>query len=53
MSRVSKCIDNGVCEGFQGKFNDMLFILYLNMASKDEIREVIKGTLDYYINHYL
>ena len=30
----------------------MLFILYLKMASKDEMREVIKGTLDYYINHY-
>ena len=26
MSRVSKCIDNGVCEGFQGQFKDMLFI---------------------------
>ena len=52
MSRVSKCIDNGVCEGFQGQFKDMLFILYPNISSKDVIREVIKGRLDYYINHY-
>lgn len=52
MSRVSKCIDNGVCEGFQGQFKDMLFILYPNISSKDEMREAIKGTLDYYINHY-
>ena len=52
MSRVSKCIDNGVCEGFQGQFKDMLFILYSNITSKDEMREAIKGTFDYYINHY-
>ena len=51
MSRVSKWIDNGVCEGFQGQFKDMLFILYPNISSKDEMREAIKGTLDY-INHY-
>ena len=52
MSRVSKCIDNGVCEGFQGQFKDMLFILYPNITSKEEMRQAIKGTLDYYINHY-
>ncbi|OUQ80755.1 hypothetical protein B5E48_05070 [Massilimicrobiota sp. An105] len=52
MSRVSKCIDNGVCEGFQGQFKDMLFILYLNISSKDEMREAIKGTLNYYVKHY-
>ena len=52
MSRVSKCIDNGVCEGFQGQFKDMLFILYPNISSKDEMKEAIKGTLDYYIHHY-
>ena len=52
MSRVSKCIDNGVCEGCQGQFKDMLFILYPNISSKNEMREAIKGTLDYYINHY-
>lgn len=52
MSRISKCIDNGVCEGFQGQFKDMLFILYPKISSKDEMRAAIKGTLDYYINHY-
>ena len=26
--------------------------LYPNISSKDEMREAIKGTLDYYINHY-
>ncbi|MCI5774803.1 MAG: IS3 family transposase, partial [Erysipelotrichaceae bacterium] len=52
MSRVSKCIDNGVCEGFQGQFKDMLFVLYPNISSKNEMIKAIKGTLDYYINHY-
>lgn len=52
LSRVSKCTDNGVCEGFQGQFKDMLFILYPNISSKNEMREAIKRTLDYYINHY-
>lgn len=52
MSRVSKCIDNGVCEGFQGQFKDILYILNPNITSKDEMREAIKKTLDYYINHY-
>ncbi len=42
MSRVSKCIDNGVCEGFQGQFKDILFILYPNITSKDEMRQAIK-----------
>ena len=36
MSRVSKGIDNGVCEGFQGQFKDMLFILYPNITAKEE-----------------
>lgn len=34
MSRVSKCIDNGPCKAFQGRFKDMLFILYPNIQSK-------------------
>lgn len=52
MSRVSKCIDNGVCEGFQGQFKDMLWILYPNIKTKEEMISAIYGTLDYYINHY-
>ena len=30
----------------------MLFILYPDITSKEEMRQAIKGTLDYYINHY-
>ena len=52
MSRVSKCIDNGPCEGFQGIFKDILFILYPNIKSKEEMIHAIYGTLDYYINEY-
>lgn len=52
MSRVSRCIDNGPCEGFQGIFKDMLFILYPNIQSREEMIHAIYGTLDYYINEY-
>ncbi len=52
MSRVSQCIDNGPCEGFQGIFKDMLFILYPNIQSREEMIHAIYGTLDYYINEY-
>lgn len=52
MSRVSRCIDNGPCESFQGRFKDILFVLYPNIKNKEEMKEAIKGTLDYYINHY-
>lgn len=52
MSRVSRCIDNGPCEGFQGLLKDILFILYPNIQSKEEMIQAIYGTLDYYINEY-
>lgn len=52
MSRISRCIDNGPCEGFQGLFKDMLFILYPHIKSKEEMIQAIYGTLDYYINEY-
>ena len=52
MSRVGRCIDNGPCEGFQGLFKDILFILYPNIKSKEEMIHAIYGTLDYYINEY-
>lgn len=52
MSRVSRCIDNGPCEGFQGFFKDMLAILYPKIQSKEEMIQAIYGTLDYYINEY-
>lgn len=52
MSRVTRCIDNGPCEGFQGLFKDILFILYPKIQSKEEMIQAIYGTLDYYINEY-
>ena len=52
MSRVSRCIDNGPCEGFQGQFKDILFVLYPDVTTKQEMTDAIFGTLDYYINHY-
>lgn len=52
MSRVSKCIDNGPCEGFQGLFKDILFILYPEIHTKKDMIKAIYGTLDYYINEY-
>lgn len=52
MSRVSKCIDNGVCEGFQGIFKELLFILYPGVRTEEQMMEAIHGTLDYYINRY-
>ena len=52
MSRVSRCIDNGPCEGFQGIFKDILFILYPHIQSKEEMIQAIYGTLDYYRNEY-
>lgn len=52
MSRVSRCIDNGPCESFQGRFKDILFILYPDIKTKDEMLSAIEGTLNYYINCY-
>ena len=40
------------CEGFQGQFKAMLFILNPNIASKHKMGEAIKKTLDDYIGHY-
>lgn len=52
MSRVSRCIDTGPCEGFHGFFKDMLSILYPKIQSKEEMIQEIYGTLNYYINEY-
>ncbi|MCQ2374238.1 MAG: IS3 family transposase [Phascolarctobacterium sp.] len=52
MSRISRCIDNGPCESFQGLFKDILFVLYPNIKTKEEMLEAIYGTLDYYVNLY-
>lgn len=42
----------GFCEGFQGQFKDILFIMYPNITSKEEMIQAINGTLDYYIHYY-
>lgn len=52
MSRVSRCIDNGPCECFQGIFKEIMSILYPDVNSKEEMIKAIYGTLDYYINEY-
>ncbi len=52
MSRISKCIDNGPCEQFQGQFKDILFTLFPDVTTKQEMITAIHKTLDYYINHY-
>lgn len=52
MSRVSKCIDNGPCEGFQGLLKEFISILYPNVTTKEEMIKAIYGALDYYINEY-
>lgn len=52
MSRVSKCIDNGPCEQFQGQFKDILAVLYPDVTTQEAMEEAIGKTLDYYINRY-
>lgn len=52
MSRVSKCIDNGPCEQYQGQLKDILSVLYPNVRTKEELIEAIYKTNDYYINYY-
>lgn len=52
MSRVSRCIDNGPMEGFQGIFKEMLIILYPNLKTYEELEKAIYKTLDYYQNEY-
>lgn len=52
MSRVGRCIDNGMVESFQGRFKDMLMILHPDISTWDELVEAIDDTFDYYINEY-
>lgn len=52
MSRVSRCIDNGPCEEFQGLIKDMMKVLYPDARTKNEIIEAIYGTVRYYIEEY-
>lgn len=52
MSRISKCIDNGPCEQFQGQLKDILQVLYPNIKTKEELIEAVYKATDYYINFY-
>ena len=52
MSRVSKCIDNGPCEQFQGQLKEILTVLYPDIRTKKELIDAIYKANDYYINFY-
>ena len=52
MSRVSRCIDNGPCESFQGIIKEMLLVLYPNLETYEELVEAIYKTYDYYQYEY-
>lgn len=52
MSRVSRCIDNGCQEGFQGILKDMLFILHPEIDSAESCIEAVGETINYYMNEY-
>ena len=52
MSRVSRCIDNGPMEGFQGIFKDLLYTLHPDIETYDELLIAIDETFDFYINEY-
>ncbi len=52
MSRVSKCIDNGPCEQFQGQLKEILSVLFPDIRTKKELIEAIYKASDYYISFY-
>lgn len=52
MSRVSRCIDNGPCEQYQGQLKEILYVLYPDVRTKEEMIEAIFRANDYYINFY-
>ena len=52
MSRVSRCIDNGPMEGFQGIFKDLLYTLHPDVETYDELLIAIDETFEFYINEY-
>ena len=49
MSRVSRCIDNGPMESFQGIMKDEIKILY-TYRTVDEFKESLQSYLNFYIN---
>lgn len=52
MSRVSRCIDNGPMEGFQGQLKDICRILYPEANTIEEMRQALEQTFRFYINEY-
>jgi len=52
MSRVSRCIDNGPCEQYQGQLKEIVAVLYPDAQTKEEMIEAIHKANDYYINFY-
>lgn len=49
MSRVSKCIDNGPMESFQGILKDEMFILY-DIESIEDFNKCLPNYVDFYNN---
>lgn len=52
MSRVSRCIDNGPMEGFQGIIKDLIDVLYPDIHTYEEMEAAIYASYEYYINEY-
>ncbi|MBR3311470.1 MAG: IS3 family transposase [Solobacterium sp.] len=52
MSRVSRCIDNGPMEGFQGILKDLIDVLYPDVCSCEAMEKAVYDSFDYYINEY-
>lgn len=52
MSRVSRCIDNGPCEQYQGQLKEIISVLYPRVKTKEEMIEAIFKANDYYIDQY-
>lgn len=52
MSRVSRCIDNGPIECFQGIYKELIDVLYPDIHSYEEMEAAIYAACDYYINEY-
>ena len=51
MSRVSRCIDNGPMESWQGIIKEMRAVLYPNVSSFEEMKEAYEKTIHYYLYH--
>ena len=52
MSRVSRCIDNGPMEGWQGLIKEMRAVLYPNVNNYyEDMKTAFKATIEYYVNY--